>query len=178
MQSPITTGRRTGQRPRRRVSTLVGYSPTTRVRGHRTRLPGEIPSSSWRVIVGLGWVGARVWAVPLMSGGAAGSPTSNPRSAAERLSWTRESTSSQVSGLPVSRRPVNPWTHVRIAFELVTSKNRRRARNTDFGAAASSTTRSEKSLSADLRRRQDGPNLRAADLGQGVSDSCLMPWLA
>jgi len=73
---------------------------------------------------------------------------------------------------------MNPWTHVRIVFELVISKNRQRARNTDFGAAASSTTRSEKSLSADLRRRQDGPNLRAADLGQGVSDSCLMPWLA
>ena len=64
----------------------------------------------------------------------------NPRSAAERLSWTRESQSSQVSGLPVSRSPANPWTHVRIAFEPVTSKNRRRARNTDFGAAVSSTT--------------------------------------
>jgi hypothetical protein len=43
---------------------------------------------------------------------------------------------------------VNPWTHVRIAFEPVTSKNRRRARNTDFGTAVSSTTRPEKSLKA------------------------------
>jgi hypothetical protein len=33
-------------------------------------------------------------------------------------------------------------------FELVTSKNRRRARNTDFGAAVTSTTRAEKSLKA------------------------------
>jgi hypothetical protein len=30
----------------------------------------------------------------------------------------------------------------------VTSKNRRRARNTDFGAAVTSTTRAEKSLKA------------------------------
>ena len=84
----------------------------------------------------------------------------------------------RLAGLQALRTGAKPWTHVRIVFELVISKNRQRARNTDFGAAASSTTRSEKSLSADLRRRQDGPNLRAADLGQGVSDSGLMPWLA
>jgi hypothetical protein len=53
--------------------------------------------------------------------------------AAERFSWTRESPSSQVSGLPVSRRAVNPWTQVRIVFEPVTSRNRRRAENTAFG---------------------------------------------
>jgi len=74
---------------------------------------------------------------------------------------------------------VNPWTHVRIAFELVTSKNRRRARNTDFDAAVSSTTRPEKSLKAltcvDGRMAR---TFRVADLGQGVSDSCLMPCLA
>jgi len=57
----------------------------------------------------------------------------SPRSAAERFPWTRESPSTQVSGLRVSRRAVNPWTHVRIVFEPVTSRNRRRAENTAVG---------------------------------------------
>ena len=35
--------------------------------------------------------------------------------------------------MPVSRRAVNPWTHVRIVFEPGTSRNRRRAENTAVG---------------------------------------------
>ena len=57
----------------------------------------------------------------------------NPRSAAERRSWTRRLLSSEVSGLPAPRRAENPWTHVRIVFEPLNSRNRRRAENTDFG---------------------------------------------
>jgi hypothetical protein len=53
---------------------------------------------------------------------------SDPRSAAERCSWTRRSVSLQVTGLRASRNAANPWTHVRTVFEPTTSRDADEAR--------------------------------------------------
>ena len=52
----------------------------------------------------------------------------DPRSAAERCSWTRRSASLQVTGLHASRNASNPWTHVRTVFEPTTSRDADEAR--------------------------------------------------
>jgi hypothetical protein len=52
----------------------------------------------------------------------------DPRSAAERCSWTRRSPSPQVTDLRASRSRPNPWTHVRTVFEPTTSRDAYEAR--------------------------------------------------
>ena len=81
--------------------------------------------------------------------------------------------------MPVSRRAVNPWTHVRIVFEPVNSRNRRRAENTAVGVGLQLDDPTGTSLTAltcvegRITRISAWPILDMACL----SDSSVMLWL-
>jgi hypothetical protein len=109
---------------------------------------------------------------------AATAATVNPRSAAERCSWTRRSPSLQVTDLHTLREATNPWTHVRTVFESCTSRDADEARTRARRPVITTRPRRHAPQAADLRREHLDPQFRLADHGQAVSIPSGTPRLA
>ena len=104
--------------------------------------------------------------------------SSNPRSAAERRSWTRRSPSPQVTDLHPPRNSANPWTHVRTVFEPTTSRDADEARTRPQRPAITTAVSPTYPQPADLQQRHHDPQFRVIDHGQAVSIPSGTPRLA